>query len=174
MVQKLKELRQLTGLSGRQLASILPCTYTQLAMAETGKRSLPEQAITLCNTMHQLLVTQPLLLEIATTLEPTAALVGWLPAWMRLTKHKLELAEIQLTNLEAKIVILQRQIAVAQLIPQQLTLEANSIEALELALMARKAGIRIKEATKKKLQLQLAIAGLQSQINMATSWQDVI
>jgi len=169
MTQKLKDIRQFSGLTGRQLASILPCSYSQFSMAEGGKRNLPTPAKTLCNKLHQLLQQQQQTTTAKLATWPNDQ--NWVPGWLRKTRHKLNLAQELLTNLEEKLEKVQDQLAAAQLFQQHLQLAVDSTEAMELTLIERKASSKLMATNLKKQQLQLEAAGLKAQIDLAETWQ---
>ncbi|MEO7311256.1 MAG: hypothetical protein ABIX01_12715 [Chitinophagaceae bacterium] len=169
MQQQLKEILALSGFTGRQLASILPCKYSQFTMAEGGKRNLPAPAITLCITMYRLLQEQQQ--------QTTAAILpagtndqGWQLGWLRKTKHQLNLIEEQLTNLEEKIERAYRQLVAAQLLLEHLQLPEESLETMELNLIERKAAGKIRATKLKMRPLLLEATGLQAQMDLAATW----
>ncbi|MES2772769.1 MAG: helix-turn-helix transcriptional regulator [Bacteroidota bacterium] len=170
MQEQIKSIRKLLGLSGRQLAKVLACSYSQIAMAESGKRDLPSPVVAACDTLHRYLLVEQ------QQAQPVKAIVApgdpnWLRQWLRDARNDLNGAELKIANIDDAIGLIQKQLTSAGLLQQYIHTDPDSLEALEISFMARKATTELNRLASKKYPLALKIEGLRAQIALAETWE---
>ncbi|MEO7310728.1 MAG: hypothetical protein ABIX01_10030 [Chitinophagaceae bacterium] len=162
-----RTLRMALGITIKEMAGLFSMGSSQMAMAETDRRTLPASLLTAVNNLHNNL--QKVQLEKSGYAAAPATPPAGLSKWKRATAHRLKLAEEKIDAILNTIATAEKLLALVALQQQEPFLDPESIEALELTIMGRKASKRMQQANGKRLWLQVEIAGLQAQMAVVAS-----
>ena len=163
-----KELRNQLGIGQNVFATLIKCNIGQLAMAEIGKRSLP-------NISSQYLAALELAVAQTINNQPETQVnnkqtTTWLNRHIRTceaTKLRLLLQQDELQN---KIQAAQTLLQVAKPLAGKAIFAAATNQGLQLQVLKRKAQEKLNGYQLKLMQVQISIAALQAQITTANTF----
>ncbi len=163
-----RALRLALGITIKEMAGLFSIGISQLAMVERGQRKLPASLLTAVNDLNKDL--QKVKPQKSTYAPAPAIPAAKLSKWTRATAHRLKLVKEKLDTIGNMIATAEKLLALVALQQQKPFLDPESIEALELTIMGRKAAKRMQQASGKRLWLQVEIAGLRAQMAVVAAF----
>jgi transcriptional regulator with XRE-family HTH domain len=164
-MENIKNFRQKLGLTQELMADILGCNLGQYVMAEHGERKLPANTLQ-AQTKLNLVISNTLNQEIPITETVGINIVKFAQKALRQLAAQLNAQEIVLETLTQKQERLNLRLLFITQIMLASFLDSDSIPALGLQILGRKARRQLEELELKIFKQQFAISTTQTQISL--------
>ncbi len=164
-MENFKHLRIKLGLTRNQMADLLGCTLGQFAMAEGGHRKLPVKSQEVLFKINQAFENSIEQLDGLTEDEPNLDTQKFFQKAAKQLKKQLNAHEILLEKLLEKREKLKLQLLFSDQVILKVFFSEDSIEALSLQIIQRKARMQLNQVIVKIHKQKLAILATQTQLN---------
>ena len=161
----IKSIRRQMGISQRELADIIGASPSVVALAETGRRTLPDEANYTLLKIENVLEANP---GIGSDFQPEITKEGQdqIDKKIRLANQQLVLKRIALEDLLEKFEKGKKLMAIAQLPDVEKIWTEGSIEKDYWNLLVRKCNFKLKQLRSEIILLKAHLAGLEAEIKM--------